>query len=131
MVDSIFQKAAALVADQSTRSCGQAVTFRRGSTASPELTAVVGSTGFRGVDAGGVEVVTRSRDYFVDAADLLVAGAVVEPRAGDQIAQVNADGDTVLYTVTAPNGEAVFRYVDERETRVRIHTQRADIEVVI
>jgi hypothetical protein len=125
MVDSILQKGAALVAALTTRSCGQAVNFRRGDTVTPEIAAVVGSKLFRYNDADGMDVVSRTRDFIFDVAELLAID-VTEPRRGDVIEMIDDAETTIKYDVAAPNGEPLFSYVDTDETRIRVHTFRAD-----
>lgn len=127
MIRTILQKGAAFIAASQKRSCGQGITFRRGEDIAAELIAVVGSKLFRYTDAEGADIVSRTRDFIVDSDGLLGVG-VDEPRRGDVIAQVDRDGVTILYDVSAPNGEPVFSYSDTAETRIRIHTQRAGPE---
>jgi len=121
MIESILQKGAALIAGSQKRSCGQAITFRRGDSIAAELVAVVGEKLFRYTGSDGADVVTKTRDFIVDTDELLKVG-IDEPRRGDVISQINRDYVPIEYEVAAPNDEPVFSYVDERQTRIRIHT---------
>ncbi len=132
MVDSITQKGANALAFATKRLCGQTVTFQRGSNPTLDVTAVIGETPFRTDDETGASIISRSRDFIVDAADLVDSeSAKIEPKRGDVIVQ--ADGDELTtgeYVVSAPAGEPCFRYVDPGLFRIRIHTIRADTETV-
>ena len=107
------------------QSCGLAVTFRRGVFTVADVTAVVGETPFRTDDETGYSVISHSRDYLVAAADLIIDGSVVTPLRGDEIDEV-IDGDTITFRVTAPNDEPCWRYSDDDNTRIRIHTIRVN-----
>jgi len=123
---SILQKGALALAAATSQTCGLSITYRRGDNAVAGVSAVVGQTPFRIDDAAGASIVSRHRDFIFDAADLVIDGAAATPERGDEIDQADGAGDTVTYRVTAPAGEAPWRYVDEANSRIRVHTIRAE-----
>ena len=97
------------------------VVYRRGDD-TVELAATVGSTAFDRTDEYGVIHRIELRDYLVTAADLVLGGEAVIPRAGDRITET--DGARVHeYEVMAPEGEPAWRYSDPQRMTLRIHTK--------
>lgn len=97
------------------------VVYRRGDD-TVELAATVGSTAFDRTDEYGVIHRIESRDYLVTAADLVLAGEKVTPKAGDRITET--DGSRVHeYEVMAPGGEPAWRSSDPQRMSLRIHTK--------
>ena len=104
----------------------QLVSYQRGAD-SVELAATIGRTEFEQADEYGVLHRTESRDYIIRAADLVLAGETVLPKAGDQIRE--ADGNVVhVYEVMAPSGEPPWRYSDPYRVALRIHTKHVKTE---
>jgi len=97
------------------------VVYRRGAD-SVEIEATVGSTAFDRTDEYGVVHRIESRDYLVAAADLVLAGEAVTPKAGDRITET---GETRVheYEVMAPGDEPAWRYSDPQRRTLRIHTK--------
>ena len=97
------------------------VVYRRGAD-SVEIAATVGSTAFDRTDEYGVIHRIESRDYLVSAADLVLAGQAVTPKAGDRITET---GDTRVheYKVMSPGDEPAWRYSDPQRLTLRIHTK--------
>lgn len=81
------------------------------------LLASVGMTEFQSTDESGVILQHETRDYLVDAADLILSGASTEPRAGDRI----TDG-SVTYEVVCPVGSVPWAWHDRNRLTYRIHT---------
>lgn len=102
---------------------GTAVTYRRGDD-SVELTATVGKTIAR-VDRGyGATIRMELRDYLVEAEDLVLGGAAVEPAAGDRIEETDADGTIWSYEVSKPDStEREWRWHGRDRRTYRIHTK--------
>ena len=104
----------------------QTVLYQRGAE-SIELSATIGRTEFEQADEYGVLHRTESRDYIIRAADLVLAGETVLPKAGDQIRET--DGAlTHVYEVMAPGGEPPWRYSDPYRVALRIHTKHVKTE---
>ncbi len=97
------------------------VVYRRGAD-SVEIEATVGSTAFDRTDEYGVIHRIESRDYLVSAADLVLAGQAVTPKAGDRITET---GDTRVheYEVMSPGDEPAWLYSDPQRRTLRIHTK--------
>ena len=120
---------AALVARLKT-AAGRAVTYTRGGTSWP-LTAWRGQTEtVRAPTAQPAATVVRNEaDWLFTVADAKAAGVPLPPQVGDRI----TDPLTVDDTTGAPKvfelqpllGEKHWRYSDELETTVRVHTKRA------
>jgi hypothetical protein len=110
------------------------VTYQRpvdGGDQTVELNATVGQTVFRLDDSypsgagGGVRVV--SRDYLVQASDLVLDGQTVLPQRGDVIIEIAGD-KSYVHEVMAPGGEPEWRYSDPQRTSLRIHTKQVNIQ---
>ena len=102
---------------------GVTVTYRRGD-ASVEVTATVGQTLAR-IDQGyGATVRLALRDYLIDAEDLVLAGAQVQPQAGDRVEETDDAGAVWVYEVVKPGGnEQEWRWHDRGRQTYRIHTK--------
>jgi hypothetical protein len=81
------------------------------------LTAIVGDTANQVDNLDGVTVRTHTRDYLIEAADLVDLGGY-EPRRGDTI----TDGNQV-YEVLPMAGESCWRWADRDHKQYRIHTK--------
>lgn len=91
------------------------------------LRVTIGMTAFRQQDQNGVLIVERTRDYFVEAADLVLGGSAVVPARGDHIEET--EGATVyIHEVLAPGGEPCWRWSGPDRTTYRIHTKEIDTE---
>jgi hypothetical protein len=126
-VADLLQQGAAFLEDQRHRHMTRPVTYRRGAD-SVQVQATVGRTAFEQQDQFGVVHRIESRDYLVLAADLVIAGETVLPKAGDRIAEPAGTG-ALLYEVMAPEGEPPFRFSDPERITLRIHTKFIGLEV--
>ena len=98
------------------------VTYTRGAD-SVQVYATKGRTKFEVEDGYGTRIETEVLDFLILAADLVLAGCLVEPQRGDRIADV---GSTIVYEVMAPGGEQDWRYSDPYRQTLRIHTKRVE-----
>jgi len=102
------------------------VVYVRGADA-VEVAATIGKTVFR-LDKGyGVTERIEARDYLMLAADLVLGGAAVLPKAGDKIREVEG-GNAFIYEVMAPGNEPCWRYSDPYRRTLRIHTKHVATE---
>ena len=100
-------KSAALAANKAQRSAaGEAITYKRGVN-SVSLTAVIGTSGFDQVDAMGIVERIESRDYFIEAAKLIIDSALILPGIGDSILET-VDGVTYTYEVMTLDGQPAW-----------------------
>ena len=95
--------------------------YRRGA-ASAEIEATIGSTAFDRTDEYGVVHRIESRDYLVAAADLVLGGEAVTPKAGDRITETG-ESSVHEYEVMSPGDEPAWRYSDPQRRTLRIHTK--------
>lgn len=118
----LIKSGAAWLAGKLQSHAGQAVTYSR-SGASVEVTATVGNTEFETTDAEGFFTRSQSRDFIIEAADLILSGSTVLPERGDVITEV-VDGTTHTYEVLpfGADGET-FRFSDPHRTILRVHTK--------
>jgi len=101
------------------------VVYRRGAD-SVEIEATVGSTAFDRTDEYGVVHRIESRDYLVAAADLVLAGEAVTPKAGDRITETGESRVheyEVMGASSRGGGEPAWRYSDPQRLTLRIHTK--------
>ena len=103
------------------RHATQDIEYARGEETIP-LRATVGKTVFQVSREYGLFERTESRDYIVEAARLVLGGAVTLPKKGDRIRE--ADGaKAFIYEVMAPGTEPCWRYSDLQRRALRIHTK--------
>lgn len=101
------------------------IAYARGSTGATNIRAVVGQFTFRVSDGYGVTTYSRSRDYLVDGPEFLTLFG--EPQAGDTI--IEQIGESVqTYEVMAPGGEQPWRWSDQGQQTLRIHTSKVGEE---
>ncbi|MEL6741066.1 MAG: hypothetical protein AAFP26_10465 [Planctomycetota bacterium] len=101
------------------------VVYRRG-VDSVEIEATVGSTAFDRTDEYGVVHRIESRDYLVAAADLVLGGEAVTPKAGDRItetAEARVHEYEVMSSGSLGRDEPAWRYSDPQRRTLRIHTK--------
>ncbi len=126
----LLQRGAMFLEDQRHAHMTRPVFYLRGG-ASVELNATIGRTVFDQQDQFGVLHRTESRDYLIRAADLVIAGEQVLPKAGDRVREPAGTG-ALLYEVMAPSGggsEPPFRYSDPERITLRVHTKFIGLEV--
>lgn len=116
----------AIAAMQSTlrSSHGLAVTYRRGD-ASVSVTAVLGQTLFRLDRELGTERIV-AKDYLIQAAALILDGAVVLPKRGDTISELRG-ATTYTHTVSAPGDEPCYSFSGTGRSQLRVHTIESDL----
>ncbi len=100
---------------------GVAVTYRRDSS-TVDVTAIPGSTDFEIVGPDGVAEQFQSRDWLIEATDLVISSTVVLPAKGDEIDET-VGAETHTYRVLSPGGGAVYRFSDQYRKVLRIHTK--------
>jgi hypothetical protein len=110
--------------DMRTEHASGTVTYRRDAD-SALLAATIGRTLFEVDDGFGVLQKYESRDFLVLAADLVLAGSPVLPKAGDRIDET-AGTTTHVYEVMAPGKEPPWRYSDPYRKTIRIHTKQVE-----
>jgi hypothetical protein len=93
--------------------------FYRRNSASVEVPATIGKTVFKIEDQYGRIVRYESRDYLINAQDLVLNGTVVLPERGDEIID-----EGFVYEVMAPANEPEWRYSDAFRNTLRIHTKQ-------
>lgn len=98
------------------------VVYSRGAEAI-ELTAWVGRLEFRRTPQEQTAVLAGQRDYLFAAADLRLGGGVATPKKGDRITE-RVDGQDLVYEISAPADEPVWRYSDQSRRIIRVHTKR-------
>lgn len=122
----LLERGAAWLDQQRSRHLTRTVTYLRG-TDSVDLPATIGQTTFEQADEYGALRRTQSRDYLISAADLVLAGTVEQPKAGDRIRETVGE-QVFLYEVMAPGGEPPWRFSDPYRRTLRIHTKFVGME---
>jgi hypothetical protein len=122
---NMLNRGAAMVAAKLKASAGTPVVYRSGPL-SIAVTAIVGDTSNQVDNMDGVTVRTHTRDYLVDAVDLVdLAGpdpVIIEPRRGDTITD-HESNPAQVYEVLPMAGEPCWRWSDRAQKRRRIHTK--------
>lgn len=120
MVD-VLKNSSNWLASKFKKFASQPITYRRGTT-DIYITATVGMTNFAQTNEFGLEIRTKTRDFIIDVADLVIDGALVEPLTTDRIIEAQSNGENYTYEPHAPNGEPAFRHADNYRKQFRIHT---------
>lgn len=118
---NLLQTGSSWLADQMKSHASVDVTYVRGAWQIP-VKATIGKTEFELEDGSGAVVRIQSRDYLIQAADLVIASSTTLPLAGDRIREVR-EGTTIEYEVLAPGDEPHYRYSDPFGKLLRIHTK--------
>ena len=104
--------------DKLKANAGQSITYTRGPN-SATLTATIGETEYEKEDAHGVIIRFESRDFLIDAADLILDSVTVNPQDGDKITY---GGET--YEALSLDGGRPYEPTDPYETQWRVHTKQ-------
>lgn len=109
-----------------TDSAGVSIVYVRGAHTAT-IPAVVGRTLFAqtnpGSGANRASVEWGDRDYLIAVSDLAFAGSPITPTKGDRITQI-VNGVSLVFELTTPTGEPVWRYSDPERTTYRVHCKR-------
>ena len=116
------------LADQLKSHASRSVTYSRGAQ-SVAVNATIGKTEFEIEDDAGVVQRIESRDFLIQAADLLLGGSITLPVAGDQIRETQGS-NTFVYEVMAPGNEPPYQFSDPYRKLLRIHTKHVGIESI-
>lgn len=110
--------ASARLARRLTDNAAALVTYAREDD-SVSLLATIGQTDFSGESDTGARIEWVSRDFIINAADLVLGGETIRPEAGDMITDANGDD----YEVLAPARQTPWNWSDRSKIRIRIHTK--------
>jgi hypothetical protein len=126
-VADLLQHGSDWLADKLKEHASRTVVYQRGSD-EVELQATIGRTLLKLDDGyGGVRMEWTDRDYLIQAADLVLAGAPTLPERGDRIRETQ--GTTVfVFEVMAPGGEPPWRWSDVFRKLLRIHAKQVGVE---
>ncbi len=125
---NLLEQGAAWLEAQRHAHMTRTVVYER-SADSVELLATIGRTEFEQADEYGVIHRIEARDFIVRAADLVLGGEAVLPKAGDRIRE--PEGAVAhVYEVMAPSGEPPWRYSDPYRMALRIHTKHVKTEAL-
>ena len=117
----LLDTAVTVLADTLLSTAGESVTYARGATTG-SLTMLRGETEFEGYSADDHEFSGKTVDWLIEPADLTLDAPVGNtlPEIGDKITDANSQ----VYKVVMPGGERHYRYTDQTEKLLRIHTVR-------
>lgn len=107
--------------DQIQAAMGVAITYHRSGISPVQLTAVVGQTEVDSEGGDSFAAGMRTRDYLIEAADLVDGATPIEPRAGDYITEDAIGAGTRFVVTKRPGGEA-WRYSTPHRSELRVHT---------
>lgn len=105
---------------------GEEITITRGAESITIAKAFPSNFRFRvSAPTGESQVVSSDADWIFDADLYVFGGRVSKPRKDDRVSVVRG-GVVQKFRVATPTGETPYRFSDTQETRLRIHTMRAD-----
>jgi hypothetical protein len=120
-VADLLATGSAWLADQLKKHASTRVYYKR-AAAAVQLSATIGRSEFDGTDTDGHLLRFQSRDYLVDAQDLVIDDVPTEPKPGDQIIEGDLDNGFV-YEVMPVGEEGCWRWADSFRIKYRIHTK--------
>lgn len=123
---NLLQTGSAWLADQLKTHGSVDVLYERGAE-QVAVKVTIGKTEFELDDGSGVVVRIQSRDFLIQAADLVLGGVPSLPVAGDRIRETQG-ATTFVYEVMAPGNEPHYRYSDPFRRLLRIHTKHVATE---
>lgn len=97
---------------------GVNVTISRGASSTAISKAVPGRSQHDVTSNGQIVEQVKSRDYLIPVSDYKFGGVVTLPQRGDRITE-----DGKIYAVLAMGTEAQWRYTDQTQLILRIHTK--------
>lgn len=100
------------------QSAGDVIVYQRGSS-TVSITAVVGATDGERMDAGGMAYSFTSKDFMIEASDLVLDGEIVVPSRGDRITY----GGRSYTVVVMQTGEQPYRESGTGSSVYRVHTK--------
>lgn len=93
-----------------------------------EVAATIGQKSYEVADSCGASVWVESTDFVITAADLVIAGVLTLPEAGDRI-RMEAGGVVRIFEVMAPGGDmSHYTAADPYRTAWRVHSKHVDTE---
>ncbi len=122
----LLQSGSDWLADVLQQDAAQTVTYHRG-VDSVSVSATIGRKADRVNSDHDLIVSYSDRDFLIQANDLVLDGAQIEPKRGDKIKQTDADGTVHVYEVSSPGDEPCWRWSDRFHVLRRIHTQQIGI----
>lgn len=106
--------------NQRTKHCTREVMYARGGE-SFAVKATIGRTEFKSDNGETVRIEFTDRDFLILAADLVLAGQPITPKAGDQLRETQGEA-TYVFEVIA------WRYSDPYRHTFRIETKHVGTE---
>ena len=122
MADTLFDLGTQALTACLNQSLGRPIVYERWADSvilSLSATAVMSKTTENVLDSDGAVVEYEVWDFIMDAADLILAGSVTLPLAGDRIKL----DDGRLFEVMMDSSVPVYRWSDSNHKRIRIHTK--------
>lgn len=107
---------------QRTTWCSTLVTYERPGVGSCELLAERGRSLFELERDDGFAEQTKTFDWQIAPADLLVTAEPTRPEVGDLIHETTAT-DTLTYQALSLSGEPPWRWTSAYRERIRLHTK--------
>ena len=101
---------------------GDTVTYQRGVN-SVAVTAEVQLNQYEVMDHEGFSTTVTSRDYLIAAADLVISGSEIVPRAGDRIVET-IRGTSHTFEVMPLGEKREYEQADKDGLYLLIHTKR-------
>lgn len=104
---------------------GVSAVYWRG-TESVALTVVVGKSDHNVADAQGVVTTWQSQDVLLEASQLILGGARVEPDRGDTV-RLTLNGADIVCRVQFPDpNRPAFKFSDPYRQILRVHTAQTE-----
>jgi hypothetical protein len=119
---NLLETGAVWLESMRTKYLSKSVMYCRGGE-SVILPATIGRTVFEVERETGAYEPYESRDFLINASDLILSGEPVLPVRGDLIKET-AEGKVYEYEVMAPGSEPCWRWSDAYRHTLRIHTKQ-------
>lgn len=122
-MSNILQDGAAWLGEQLKAVAGVTVAYHRASSSISDVTATVSLHEYEVLDTDGIMVLIKSRDYIVHAADLVLSGSTITPRAGDRIVET-IGGVSQTFEIMPLGAQKEYEPLDTDGVLLRIHTKK-------
>ena len=122
-MSNLLHTGAAWLGEQLKEVAGVTVEYHRGASSIDALTATVSLHEYEVLDTDGIMVLIKSRDYIVHAADLVLSGSTITPRAGDRIVET-IGGVEQTFEIMPLGAQNEYEPLDTDGLLLRIHTKK-------
>jgi hypothetical protein len=122
-MSNLLQDAAAWLGDRLKESAGRQVIYARGVQESDPITGTVAKHEYEAVENDGSVTLVLAYDWSFTAAELVIAGSPIKPRAGDRISET-LNGEPIAFEVLPIGKLPCSEWLDTSGVLLLVHTKK-------